>query len=80
MKLLHIKSSRNVLGLALDDMCAEFKKWLPNHNLPVLYDAWTKLLRSLGLKFVKIHVCPNDCMLYYKEIECYTVCTSCGLS
>lgn len=38
-----------------------------------------KLMRSLGLKFVKMHACPNNCMLLYKETEGSTMCTSCGL-
>lgn len=56
-KLLHIKSSKFVF----DDICAMFKKWLPNdNNLPGSYDAAKKLMKSLGFKFMKIHACRND--------------------
>lgn len=80
-KLLHINSSRNVSGLVFNDMCPTLKKWLPNdNNLPGLYDIAKKLMRNLGLKFVKIHACPNDYTLYYTKTKSLTMCISCGLS
>lgn len=47
--------------------------------MPGSYDVSKKLIRSLGLKFMKIHACPNDFMLSYKETENLIVCTSSGL-
>lgn len=57
-------------------MCVVFKKWLLNDNLLGSYDASKKLIRSLGLKFMKIHACPNDFMLCYKETKNLPMCTS----
>ena len=34
----------------------------------------------LGLEYVKIHACPNDCILYRNEYEGLFECPSCGLS
>jgi len=32
------------------------------------YDS-KKILCSMGMKYKKIHACPNDCVLYKKEFE-----------
>ena len=33
----------------------------------------------LGLEYVKIYACPNDCILYKNEYEGLSECPSCGL-
>lgn len=48
--LLHIKFNRSISGLTFDDMCMEFKRWVPNGNkFPRSFDALKKLMKSLGL-------------------------------
>nr|KYP54599.1 hypothetical protein KK1_000791 [Cajanus cajan] len=39
-----------------------------------------KKLCPMGLQYKKIHVCPNDCILYRKEFESLHKCPRCGLS
>ena len=53
-------------------------KMLPkNNNLPTsVYEA-KKTLCSLGMEYIKIHACPNDCVLYRKENEDLDKCPTC---
>ncbi|CAN6573356.1 unnamed protein product [Malus baccata var. baccata] len=37
-----------------------------------------KLINDLGLSYVKIDACPNDCMIYWKHTSDLTVCSVCG--
>lgn len=39
-----------------------------------------KLMCPLGLDYVKIDACPNDCLLYRNEYEGVDLCPKCGLS
>ena len=48
---------------------------IPSSN----YDA-KKLLNKLGLHYTKIHVCPNDCILYWGEDENKEECKTCKIS
>jgi len=34
----------------------------------------------MGMVYKKIHVCPNDCILYRKNFELLKSCLRCGLS
>ena len=40
---------------------------LKGETLPSNYYKTKKVLRELGLHYIKIDVCPSDCMLYSKE-------------
>ncbi|XP_074369112.1 uncharacterized protein LOC141709409 [Apium graveolens] len=55
---------------------------LPEGNcLPSPYSEAKKILSSLGMEYEKIHVCPNDCLLYRGEInEDETSCHICQAS
>ena len=35
---------------------------------------------SNGSEYIKIHACPNDCILYRKEYEDLYQCSKCGVS
>lgn len=39
-----------------------------------------KILCPMGLEYVKIHTCPNDCILYRKKYENLDQCIVCGES
>ncbi|CAN6725431.1 unnamed protein product [Malus baccata var. baccata] len=51
--------------------CKEFKK---------LEEVVKKLIIDLGLTYVKIDACPNDCMIYWKDTLELIVCSVCGES
>ena len=39
-----------------------------------------KILCPMGMKYQKIHACPNDCILYRYEFEEMHKCLRCGVS
>ena len=36
-----------------------------------------KIIKDLGLGYEKIHACPNDCMLFWKENANLDACPHC---
>lgn len=57
------------------------KEVLPDGNtLPEKFYEFKKIISELGLDFVKIHACRNDCMLFWKENEDKQACTKCKAS
>lgn len=49
-------------------------------NLPKNYHAAKKIIRGLGLDYVKIHACPKDCMLFYGDQAKQETCHICNTS
>ncbi|XP_073279526.1 uncharacterized protein [Primulina huaijiensis] len=70
VKLFNLKAKYSWRDKSFTDLLILFGEMLPDHNelLSSLYDA-KKSLRALGIDYVKIHACPNDCILYRKEYE-----------
>ncbi|KAB2605769.1 hypothetical protein D8674_005486 [Pyrus ussuriensis x Pyrus communis] len=57
------------------------KRMLPEDDcLPESCYKAKKLINDLGLMYVKIDACPNDCMIYWKDNSDFTVCSVCGES
>ncbi|CAN6718990.1 unnamed protein product [Malus baccata var. baccata] len=55
------------------------KRMLPEGDcLPESCYKAKKLINDLGLTYVKIDACPNDCMIYWKDTLDLTVCSVCG--
>ncbi|KAL6655769.1 hypothetical protein ACP70R_006595 [Stipagrostis hirtigluma subsp. patula] len=52
----------------------------PEANLPKNYYEAKKIIRGLGLDYVKIHACPKDCMLYRGDRANQESCHVCGSS
>ncbi|XP_076904040.1 uncharacterized protein LOC143559301 [Bidens hawaiensis] len=46
----------------------------PEGKLPASFTQAKKVIRGLGLDYKKIHACPKDCMLYWKEYKDVEVC------
>nr|XP_027071665.1 uncharacterized protein LOC113696453 [Coffea arabica] len=70
IKLLHVKSlcrwSNNSMTILLELLKEVFPE---NELFPSSYrDAW-KIVKDLGLSYHKIHACPNNCLIYWKETE-----------
>ena len=54
------------------------KKMLPKNNkLPASTYEAKKVVCPLGLEVLKIHACPNDCILYRDEYENLNECPVC---
>ncbi|XP_068319542.1 uncharacterized protein [Pyrus communis] len=57
------------------------KRMLPEGDcLPESCYKAKKLINDLGLSYVKIDACPNDCMIYWKDTSDLTMCSVCGKS
>ena len=39
-----------------------------------------KIIKDFGISYEKIHACPNDCILYWKENANLQACPNCNLS
>ncbi|XP_075499222.1 uncharacterized protein LOC142537603 [Primulina tabacum] len=81
VKLFNLKAKYSWSDKSFADLLILFGEMLPDHNeLPSsLYDA-KKSLIALGMEYVKIPACPNDCILYRKEYEEFANCPSCRTS
>jgi hypothetical protein len=63
-----------------DDMMSILKDVLPENNkFSSNFYQGKRLVQGLGIEYRKFDVCPNFCMLYYKENEGKDVCDECKL-
>ena len=54
------------------------KEALPDANkLPKSFYEAKNIIRDLGLDYVRIHACKNDCVLFWKEHEHREECPEC---
>ncbi|XP_074283399.1 uncharacterized protein LOC141607949 [Silene latifolia] len=75
VKLYNLKAKNGWSDKSFNDLLELLKDMLPEDNvLPNRTYAAKKILRGIGMKYEKIHACPNDCILYRKE---YETCTHC---
>ena len=81
MKLQNWKSRFGISDSAFTDLLSSIGSFLPqDHVLPVnTYEA-KKSLSDLGLEYIKIHSCPNDCVLYRGINADASRCPKCKLS
>ncbi|XP_074374082.1 uncharacterized protein LOC141714462 [Apium graveolens] len=56
------------------------KEVVPEIRLPKSFNSAKTIIKDLGLKYVKIHACPSDCMLYWGDNEKEVKCRNCGVS
>jgi hypothetical protein len=75
LKCLHGWSNASFNGLL-----ELLKEAMPNLNIPESFNKTKAMIRDLGLDYKKIHACPNDCMLYWKEHENDETCSTCKAS
>ncbi|XP_042974900.1 uncharacterized protein LOC122306541 [Carya illinoinensis] len=80
VKLLHIKTLGGWSVKSFDMLLQLLKSAFPNALLPNSYQESRSLLRGLGFTYTKIHACPNDCILYWKENVDKEECPKCKVS
>ena len=51
-----------------------------NNELSLSMYETKKTLNALGMEYEKIHVCPNDCILYKNELKDASSCPTSGTS
>ncbi|XP_018853154.2 uncharacterized protein LOC109015127 [Juglans regia] len=80
VKLLHIKILGGWSIKSFDMLLNLLKSAFPDAELPLSYEDARSLERGLGFKYNKIHACPNDCILYWKEYSELNSCPICKAS
>ena len=81
IKLYNLKARFGWSDKSFSELLQILGDMLPlNNELPLsMYEA-KKTLNSLGMEYEKIHACPNDCVLYRKELKDASLCPTCGTS
>ena len=81
VQLLNLKGKYGCSDKFFTELLGLLKKMLPDGNELVenTYEA-KKIMKLMGSGYKKIHVCVNNCLLYWKEDEELTVCRTCGTS
>jgi len=81
IRLLHIKLLGGWTDRSFDLLLDLLNDALPKGSaLPRNFYEAKKLIKSIGLGYVSIHACENDCILYRKEHEKSESCPKCKVS
>ncbi|XP_074321972.1 uncharacterized protein LOC141659093 [Apium graveolens] len=81
LKLHNWKARFGISDTAFTELLSSVGSILPKDNVlpPNAYEA-KKTLSDLGLEYIKIHLCPNDCILYRGIHSDTSQCPHCKLS
>jgi len=52
--------------------------FLEENTLPKSFNETKQIVLRLGLSYEKIHVCRNECVLYWRDLIHANVCPKCG--
>ncbi|GKV50090.1 hypothetical protein SLEP1_g56806 [Rubroshorea leprosula] len=81
VRLYHIKCLNGWSNKSLSMLLELLKEALLDGNtLPTTYNEMKKIFLGLGLRYEKIHACPNGCVLFWKDCENQQECDVCGAS
>ena len=81
LTLLQMKASNGWSDKSFTELLRFLSALLPNGNvLPSSTYQAKQVVCPLGLEVQKIHACPNDCMLYHKEMKDRGSCVVCKAS
>lgn len=79
--LYHLKCLHSWSDKSFSMLLELLRDALPEGNvLPESYYETKKIISGLGLGYEKIHVCPNDCVLFWDNYNKDEVCPKCGES
>ncbi|GKA39828.1 putative transposon, En/Spm-like protein [Tanacetum coccineum] len=81
VKLLNLKGKYGCSDKFFTKLLGLLKKMLPagNEMVEKTYQA-KKVMKLMRPGYKKIHVCINNCLLYWKDDKDLTVCRTCGIS
>ena len=80
VKLLHIKSFYRISNVAFTALLMLLSSAFPDCSIPASHSEAKKLIRALGLEYESIHVCTNNCVLFWKDYAKIDECLVCGAS
>jgi len=79
--LFNIKTRNRWIDKSFTELLELFHQILSEGNtLPSSHYEVKKILCPMGMEYRKIHVCPNDCILYRKAFEELHKCPRCWVS
>ncbi|GJX54264.1 putative transposase-associated domain-containing protein, partial [Tanacetum coccineum] len=81
VKLLNLKGKYGASDKFFTELLGLIKKMLPagNEMVEKTYQA-KKVMKLIGSGYKKIHVCINNCLLYWKNDKDLTTCRTCRIS
>ncbi|XP_022685348.1 uncharacterized protein LOC111258412 [Setaria italica] len=77
VRMLHIKSVYRISNTTFSAILKLLSRSFPNCDLPDSYDKAQKYLKELGLGYELIHVCDNNCVLFWKDLANLENCPKC---
>ncbi|XP_056689684.1 uncharacterized protein [Spinacia oleracea] len=78
VEMYHLKCLYEVSNVGFDAFVKLFKRALPKDStLPNSFNQIQTIIKKLGLDYKKIDVCPNDCVLFWKEKIVLDKCLVC---
>ena len=79
--LYHLKCLNGWTDKSFSMLLELLRDALPEENtLPKSFYDTKNIISGLGLSYEKIHVCPNECILYRKDLADAEICPKCNLS
>lgn len=77
----NLKAKHRMSNACYSDILIMIGLLLPERNeIPGSFYEAKKTLCGLGMEYKKIHICPNDCILYREKNADATSCPACGIS
>ncbi|XP_019261871.1 PREDICTED: uncharacterized protein LOC109239741 [Nicotiana attenuata] len=80
IRLYLLKSLHGLSNVAFSDLLELIKEAFSFAQVPESFNKARNMITDLGLHYEKIHACPNDCMLFWKENANAENCSICGSS
>ncbi|XP_050902383.1 uncharacterized protein LOC127112997 [Lathyrus oleraceus] len=81
LRLFNLKAINSWTDKSFTQLLELLKEMLPEENmLPNRAYEAKKILCPMGIEYKKIHACPNDCILYWKDNEEKEKCPKCMTS
>ncbi|KAL4295324.1 hypothetical protein GQ457_12G009890 [Hibiscus cannabinus] len=80
VRLFHLKCMRGWTGNSFTQLLEFLSEMFPFAKIPQSGTDMKKMIKDLGLGYEKIHICPNDCMLYWGDRQNQEACHICGQS
>ena len=80
VKMLHVKSYYRISNAAFNAILRILTLQYPKSSIPRNYDEALGIIGRLGLGYDTIHVCPNNCVLFRKQLAKLDNCPKCNAS
>ncbi|KAL5573309.1 hypothetical protein UlMin_022906 [Ulmus minor] len=80
VKLMHLKVLNKWTNKSFDELLKLLKLAFPKIDLVESHYEAKKLMKKMGLGYSSIHVCKNDCALFWKENSLKDTCPVCSES